>query len=79
MQHPRSWQATNCEELPEGTYTDRPRWRNFFSEKLMRHFASRCGFKVVASDVTPWPPFNISEPPVDAVTLLELQALNFQG
>lgn len=62
---------SNCEDFPEGTYEDGPHWRSFFSEKMMRHFANRAGFKTVESHTLPWPPGNTDAPHIDAVTLLE--------
>jgi SAM-dependent methyltransferase len=41
---------------PEGDYRDDPSWRNFFSEKLMRHIASRANLRVLESHVFTWPP-----------------------
>lgn len=62
---------SNCEDFPEGTYEDEPHWRNFFSEKLMRHFANRAGFRLIDTQITPWPPTAVTQPRIDAVTLLE--------
>jgi ubiquinone/menaquinone biosynthesis C-methylase UbiE len=62
---------SNCEDFPEGTYIDQQHWRNFFSEKMMRHFGSRSGFKILSSQTTPWPPSHVNAPRIDAVTLLE--------
>lgn len=63
---------SNNERLPEGTYRDDvPRWRSFFSEQMMRHFATRAGFRVLQSVTFPWPPHKVENPPEDALVLLE--------
>jgi SAM-dependent methyltransferase len=62
---------SNNEQRPEGTYRDDPKWRSFFSEKMMRHFATRSGFAILSSQTTPWPPAHTHEPHIDAVILLE--------
>lgn len=62
---------SNCEEYPEGTYEDGPHWRNFFSEKMMRHFANRAGLNLIDSKLTPWPPTAIMQSRIDGVSLFE--------
>src|SRR6516162_7938460 len=61
---------SNNEANPEGAYRDDPSWRNFFSEKMMRHFASRFGLSIVESHTIIWPPGG-TDRKIDAVTLLE--------
>lgn len=56
---------SNNEETPEGTYADSGAWRNFFSEKMMRHFANRSGLTTLESAVISWPPQNPG-PAIDA-------------
>ncbi|MDO1559889.1 class I SAM-dependent methyltransferase [Brevundimonas sp. 2R-24] len=55
---------------PVGSYRDHPRWRSFFSEPMMLHFAGRAGLHALSSVRTSWPPNN-GEPPVDGCILLE--------
>ncbi|HEY4174408.1 MAG TPA: class I SAM-dependent methyltransferase [Rhodopila sp.] len=62
---------SNNQQFPEGSYEDCPRWRNFFSESMMRHFASRAGLRVLSSLVIPWPPNWAGTKDLDAVTLLQ--------
>ena len=62
---------SNCEDFPEGTYEDQQHWRSFFSEKMMRHFSNRAGFRSIDTQITPWPPTAVTQPRIDAVTLLE--------
>ena len=65
---------SNNEANPEGTYLDDPSWRNFFSEKMMRHFASRSGLSIVESHTIIWPPGG-TDRKIDAVTLLEKSSI----
>jgi SAM-dependent methyltransferase len=62
---------SNCEDFPEGTYEDGPHWRNFFSEKMMRHFANRAGLNLIDSKLTSWPPVAVTQARIDAATLFE--------
>lgn len=55
---------------PEGTFTDHPGWRNYFSESLMRHFATRTGFRILDRHVFSWLP-DSDNPVSDGVVLLE--------
>jgi SAM-dependent methyltransferase len=59
---------SNYQDNPTGTYSDNPHWRNFFSEPMMLHFASRVGLHSIASMTFPW----CDESGMDALTLLEL-------
>jgi predicted TPR repeat methyltransferase len=55
---------------PEGSYASDPSWRNFFSESLMRHIASRAGFGVLERRVFEWP-VGSDNPKTDGLILLE--------
>jgi SAM-dependent methyltransferase len=59
---------SNYQDNPTGTYSDNPHWRNFFSEPMMLHFASRAGLHSLDSMTFPWS----NESGTDALTLLEL-------
>jgi SAM-dependent methyltransferase len=59
---------SNYQHNPTGTYSDNPHWRNFFSEPMMLHFASRVGLHSLASMTFPW----ANESEADALTLLEI-------
>ena len=62
---------SNCDDMPEGSYRDHPKWRSFFSEKMMRHFGARNDLIALQSITIPWPPTHVGEQHVDAVTLFE--------
>jgi SAM-dependent methyltransferase len=62
---------SNCDLFPEGNYKDTPHWRNFFSEKMMRHFANRAGFEVLSSDIFCLGVEGLDIKIADAVTLFE--------
>ncbi|HEY4029372.1 MAG TPA: class I SAM-dependent methyltransferase [Caulobacteraceae bacterium] len=61
---------SNFQGCPEGTYSDGPHWRNFFSEAMFRHFASRAGLRVIESKIMAWPPAG-GVADLDALTLVE--------
>jgi SAM-dependent methyltransferase len=46
---------SNYEDNPGGFYRDNPGHRNFFSERMMRHFADRAGFAVEYHSIFAWP------------------------
>ena len=62
------------EHNPEGTFTDDSSWRNYFSESLMRHAASRAGFNILERRTFPWPPESGGET-IDGLILLEKPAV----
>ena len=59
---------SNYDQNPGGFYRDNPGHRNFFSERMMRHFADRAGFKVLEHKSFCW---SGSEVATDAMILLE--------
>ena len=60
---------SNFDNNPGGFYRDNPGHRNFFSEKMMRHFADRADFAVVEHAVFPWA-LGPDGPPTDGLVLL---------
>jgi ubiquinone/menaquinone biosynthesis C-methylase UbiE len=61
---------SNFDDFPEKTYHENPHWRNFFSAKMMIHFATRFGFRVIETRTFSWPP-SAGGTHLDAVVLLE--------
>jgi ubiquinone/menaquinone biosynthesis C-methylase UbiE len=61
---------SNFQGAPEGSYADGPHWRNFFSETMFRHFASRAGLRIIQSDLLAWP-LDSGPANLDALTLVE--------
>jgi SAM-dependent methyltransferase len=61
---------SNFDGNPGGFYRDNPGHRNFFSEKMMRHFADRAGHKVLEHAVFPWA-LGPDGPPTDGLILLQ--------
>jgi ubiquinone/menaquinone biosynthesis C-methylase UbiE len=59
---------SNYDQNPGGFYRDNPGHRNFFSERMMRHFADRSGFKVVKHTVFSWSGSQVLS---DAMVLLQ--------
>jgi SAM-dependent methyltransferase len=59
---------SNYDAEPESSPFNNRHWRNFFSEKMMRAFASRAGLSIVRSLIIPWQESN----DLDAITLLQL-------
>ncbi len=45
---------SNYDQNPNGFYRDNPGHRNFFSERMMRHFADRAGFKILEHRIFCW-------------------------
>lgn len=50
---------------PEGVFTSSPGWRNYMSEDLMKHVASRSGLHVLSMDLMDW-----AAPSSDALTVM---------
>jgi SAM-dependent methyltransferase len=61
---------SNFDENPCGFYRDNPGHRNFFSERIMRHFADRAGFSIRQNLVFAWPLGN-QDLPTDGLILLQ--------
>jgi hypothetical protein len=59
---------SNYDQNPGGFYRDNPGHRNFFSERIMRHFADRAGFRVLKHSVFQWAGSQIT---TDGMILLE--------
>ncbi len=59
---------SNYDQNPGGFYWDNPGHRNFFSERIMRHFADRAGFRVLKHSVFQWAGSQIT---TDGMILLE--------
>lgn len=57
---------SNYDADPEGGPFHNRHWRNFFSERMMRAFASRAGLSPIQSLIIPWE----GTPDIDAITLL---------
>lgn len=45
---------SNYTENPTGDFRDNPHWRNYMSQSLFAHYASRAGFKVVRQRIIDW-------------------------
>lgn len=61
---------SNYDENPCGFYRDNPGHRNFFSERMMRHFADRAGFAIDHHSIFAWP-LGSAGPPTDGLVLLQ--------
>ncbi len=59
------------DRYPERGYRDHPCWRNWFSEGLLRHAASRAGLSIVSLDRMKWPPRQSHGELIDGLVLLE--------
>lgn len=59
------------DRYPERSYRDHPCWRNWFSEGLLRHAASRAGLGVLSLERMKWPPRQAHGEPIDGLALLE--------
>ena len=57
---------SNYSQNPTGTIKESPGWRNYMTEDLFAHFASRAGLRIVDRSVISW-----AGPDSDALTLLE--------
>ena len=57
---------SNYSENPTGTIKESPGWRNFMTQDLFAHFASRAGLRVIDRAIFSW-----AGPDSDALTLLE--------
>ena len=57
---------SNYSKNPTGTIHDAPGWRNFMTENIFAHFASRAGLRVIDRAVLSW-----ADTDSDALTLLE--------
>jgi len=55
---------------PEQSYEASPHWRNYFSQSLMHHVASRSGLRIAESETFPWP-VGTSGPHTDGLVLLQ--------
>lgn len=61
---------SNFEAFPQNSFKVNPHWRNFFSRKMMVHFATRFSLEALENRVIDWPPEGGGTPELDAVALL---------
>jgi ubiquinone/menaquinone biosynthesis C-methylase UbiE len=68
---------SNFDQDPESSFNTNIHWRNYFSEKMMRHFSTRMSFEVVESKIIDWPTDG-GEKGLDAITLLRKPLAEFR-